>query len=239
MLLNYVLVLFLTPVSYRLGVAARKKWMLIALPVAVVYYPFLVEFQKSPLAAFALLSFWAVVQSAAVLYVCLRLEPSAITLLTWRGQQYEQSMFRWIETGALPEGDRISVVIFHFRQGVLYCALAIVSANLLSLLLGCALLNYMNCYVAALIRRSIRKGYALWTGWNPWSIVRVFAFLWLGTVCSIPLLWKLGFQVKPLSYELLLPGIAGVFLDISLKLVLSPSWSRKLRGNLKTNGITT
>jgi hypothetical protein len=203
--------------------------MLIVLPVIVVYYPFLMQLQESLVSSYLLLLFWALVLTGITLIASFRARTDVIGRLTWRAREYTEVMFAWIRTGVLPEGRPSSVVAFHAKQTMLYCVLALLSANLLSLLLGCALLNYMNCYVAALAQSSSSKGRAILMGWNPWSLIRVCAFLWLGIVCSLPLLSRVDLPVPDFSYTMVLPGLAGVIADMALKIVLSRSWSRRLR----------
>src|SRR5262249_55945876 len=148
--------------------------------------------------------------------------------LIWKSEEYCSNMFQWIQTGQLPEGSDASVIFFHIKQTVIYGVLAAVSANFLSLLLGAALLNYMNYYVAQLARQSKNSGIAFLMGWNPWSVIRVVAFLWLGVILSLPLLSRSKFRFSDL-----LPGIAGVILEILLKITLSARWAGKLRTNLR------
>lgn len=148
----------------------------------------------------------------------------------WRARDYSDGMFRWILTGDLPEGSAGAVVLAHLKQTALYCALTLLSANLLSLMLGSALLNTMNFYVAQLMRRSGNAAKALICGWNPWSIIRVSAFLWLGVVLSAPALHWAGKGTGAVSIAALSAGVAGILVDLALKLGLSRPWSRLLKG---------
>ena len=149
----------------------------------------------------------------------------------WRAESYTESMFRWIETGVLPEGSAGFVILFHLRQTILYCALALISANFLSLVLGSALLNYMNYYVAQLALRSRKPLTAFVLGWNPWSVIRVISFLWLGTVFGILVSSNIFILHYKFNWFWLVPGIAGVIADVVLKIVGSPSWRLILKSS--------
>jgi hypothetical protein len=104
---------------------------------------------------------------------------------------------------------------------------------LLSLVLGAALLNYMNYYVAVLIRRSGNNQRVILMAWNPWSVIRVLGYLYLGIVVSTPALWLLIPVPWRLSLLLLLPGIACVLIDLVLKITLSKTWSSRLQARLQ------
>lgn len=174
---------------------------------------------------------WVVTQSVLVLFHSYR-NPSQMGDLIWKGREYSESMFRWLDTRRLPEEGPFSVMLSHAKQALLYCASALVSANFLSMVLGSALLNYMNYYVAMLARQSRNKWIAFLLGWNPWSLIRVVSFLWLGVVLTLPLLRYLLPLTDSFSCRMLIAGLTGVFLDICLKLCLSAYWSGLLKRNL-------
>src|SRR5262249_39355592 len=134
----------------------------------------------------------------------------------------------------LPEGNAGHVILIHIKQALLYCILAVLTANLLSLVLGCALLNYMNFYVASLMRKSEKRVLALLTGWNPWSLIRVASFLWLGTVLAQPVYRWIQHQPPQIPIPGIAIGLSGIVIDIILKLAISKSWSRKIQSNLAT-----
>jgi hypothetical protein len=226
--MTYLLTVVLTCAAILLAFSFRNKWLFPLLCVAAVYYPFLLETRRSALSGFFIVLLWASMLSLFILYLSFR-HPERMRLLIWRSEEYCKSMFEWIQTGRLPEGGATTaVIVFHLKQAIIYCFLALISANFLSLLLGAALLNYMNYYVAQLARQSKNSRIAFFLGWNPWSIVRVLAFLWLGVGLSLPLLSRRQF-----SFPAMLLGIAGIILDILLKVTLSRKWAEILKRNLR------
>lgn len=215
-----------TYLAFVLAVWTEKKWALPLLTACASYFPFLIEVRVSVLRGFWLVLTWSVLLSSLVLFFSFR-NPERMRKAIWRGDSYTEAMFGWIKTGKLPEGNTVSILLFHLRQTILYCVLAFASANFLSLLLGAALLNYMNFYVSQLALRSKRRVRAFVIGWNPWSVIRVVAFLWLGIVFSLPLL-----SPRDFTFGAMLPGIIGVILDVTLKILLSAYWRKLLKENM-------
>jgi hypothetical protein len=233
-MISYALVLILTTAAVFLSRWIGSRAALPLLTAIAGYFPLVMEAQVSLARGFLILVFWTMLLSILILWLSYG-EPEKMERLIWRSREYSDSMMHWIETGELPEGSPRRVVVFHLKQTVLYCALALLSLNFLALVLGSALLNYMNFYVAQLARRSARPGLALWMGWNPWSVIRVLAFLYLGIAVSTPTLWLLfSIPWRP-SLLLFLPGVMGVLMDVVLKLTLSRQWSRVLRAFLLQN----
>lgn len=231
-----LLVLILTPTAVLLSRWIGSRAALPLLTAIAGYFPFVIEAQVSLARGFLILLLWTLLLSVLILWFSRR-DPENWERLIWRSSEYSNSMMRWIETGELPEGPARQVVIFHLKQTVLYCSLAFLSLNFLALVLGSALLNYMNFYVAQLSKKSSSPALAHLMGWNPWSVIRVLTFLYLGMVVSAPTLWLLFAIPWKLSASLLLPGLAGLFLDLLLKLALSRRWSRHLRSLLLQNKI--
>lgn len=226
--MSWALVLLLTIAAFFL---ARWISSRVALPLLVTiagYFPFALEAQISFARGFLILLLWTFVLSVLVLFFSWK-EPERMERMIWRAGEYSSGMFRWIQTGQLPEGSTLQVILFHLKQTLIYCLIAALSANFLGLLLGSALLNYMNFYVARLARESTNPLKAIFMGWNPWSVVRVLSFLWLGMVVS-GLSMRLLFAIPwRLSYGLVIPPIIGIVLDLLLKILLSQSWSSRLR----------
>jgi hypothetical protein len=229
--MSWLLVLLLTPSAVFLARWISSRSALLLLVTIAGYFPFVMEAQVSFFSGFLLLLLWTVMLSVLILWFSWR-EPERMELLIWRSREYTSGMFRWIASGKLPEGSPKNVVFFHIKQTLLYCVIALLSANFLALLLGSALLNYMNYYVARLARSSSNSSRALIMGWNPWSVVRVLSFLWLGMVVSTPSLGLLFAIPWRLSVPLVIPGVAGILVDLAFKLTLSPIWSTRLRAGL-------
>ncbi len=221
------MVLFLTPTAVFLSRWIGSRLALPVLTAIAGYFPFLLEAQYSLLRGFLILLWWTIVLSITIFRLSLK-RPDQMVSVIWRGREYTENMFRWIETGDLPEGSAGHVFFFHLKQTLIYCVLALFSANFLALILGSALLNYMNFYVASLARRSSHPGKALWMGWNPWSVIRVIAFLYLGIAAGTPALWLIIPVPWKLNFSLFIPGLVGLVLDLVLKITLSRNWSKRL-----------
>lgn len=230
--MGYAIVLVATSAAFLISVFLKNRLFTPLLGAASVYYPFLFAVQHSIGSAFLLLLFWTVVQSELVLFYSSRC-PAAAERLFWNAGRYTETMFRWVETGVLPEGNKRSLVLVHVGQALAFCALALISANFLSLVLGCALLNYMNFYVSRLAERFGNRAAGILMGWNPWSVIRVVSFLWLGAGLSIPALARLRWVGYELRWWHLLPGLVGVVVDLAVKIGVGGPWSRALKARMK------
>lgn len=225
--MEYVLIIVLTPVFFALALMLGNRILFLLLCTIPAYAGYFYGLKNSLFSAFVALLIWTFIQSSLVIFSSLR---SAIKMagLIFRSETYSKSMFRWIETGILPEGNSIQVIRIHLQQTLIYCALAFITGNLVSLIFGCMLLNYMNFYVAQLAVRS-KSWNAFVFGWNPWSVVRVVAFLWLGTVLGIPVVSYILKMNVEFQFVWLIPGIVGILVDLILKLTISDYWRIKLR----------
>jgi hypothetical protein len=227
-MISYGLVLLLTPAAFFLSRWIQSRLALPLLAAIAGYFPFLLEAQESLLRGFLVLLFWTLVLSILVLRFSIR-STDTMAPLIWRSREYTESMMRWVETGQLPEGRPINVILFHLKQTAIYCVVAALSANFFALVLGAALLNYMNFYVATFIRDSGYKPQVLFVAWNPWSVIRVIGFLYLGVIVSTPALWLLIPVPWRLRFSLLVPGIVCILLDVVLKITMSEAWSKRLK----------
>ena len=226
--MEYVLIIVLTPVLFGISLILGNRILFLLLSTIPAYVGYLLGLRNSILSAFVALLLWTFIQSSLVIFSSLR-SGSKMARLILRSEAYSESMFRWIETGILPEGNSIQVIRTHIQQTLIYCALALMTGNLVSLIFGCMLLNYMNFYVSRLAAGS-KSWKAFVFGWNPWSVVRVLAFLWLGAVLGAPLaLYILKINVE-FQLVWLVPGIVGVIVDIILKLTISDKWRIRLGG---------
>jgi hypothetical protein len=217
------------PLSYFVSRLFRSSFLLPFLSAMVAWYPFLIELRRSMWHAFVILLFWTFVQSLMVIIAALK-DPEGTVHIIWNGRSYSTAMMKWIDTGMLPEGSTFDVFLIHLKQTLLFCLLALISGNLLSLVLGSALLNYMNVYVAHLANSCPgARARAFWMGWNPWSAIRVLAFLWLGVVLSVPILSHFISLSYSFSFPALFIGLAGVALDFIMKILIAKAWSKRLK----------
>ena len=94
-------------------------------------------------------------------------------------------------------------------------------------MMGAALLNEMNAYVATLLRAARRRGRVLLLAWNVWSVVRVAAYVSIGAAAAVPLLRLAGWRADASAVSgLAVAGAIGVVVDLVLKLALSRSYGR-------------
>lgn len=148
-----------------------------------------------------------------------------------RAAPYRGEMLRWLRTGMGPESSPGATAGRHLAELLVYLAAAVASANFLGIALGAILLNYMNAYVAALLRAARRRAVVLALAWNVWSVVRVTAYVALGAAATVPLGPWVGLpRPADAGASLLVVGGVGVALDLVLKLALSRPCGRALAG---------
>jgi hypothetical protein len=146
-----------------------------------------------------------------------------------RAKPYRETMLDWLATGRGPETRPAATAFQHLRELIWYTAAAIASANFASIVMGAILLNYMNAYVATLLRAANRTTRVVALAWNVWSVVRVGAYILIGAAAAAPLLRSMGQPVDaPAVRALALAGGVGVVADLILKLALSRRWGRAL-----------
>ena len=171
---------------------------------------------------------WAAGTSFASIYVFLS-HPKETDERVIRAASYRAAMLTWLRTGAGPESRPIATARQHLREAIWYTAAAALTANLGGLAMGAVLLNYMNAYVATLIRAARRTGPVLLLAWSVWSIVRVVAYVAIGAASAAPVLRLAGWRVdSPMVRMLAIAGAAGLLLDLVLKLALSRPCGRLL-----------
>lgn len=164
---------------------------------------------------------WAAGTSVASIYVFLS-HPKETDERVIRAASYRSAMLTWLRTGAGPEGRPVATAQQHLREAIWYTAAASLTANLGGIAMGAVLLNYMNAYVATLLRAAKRTGTVLLLAWSVWSVVRVVAYVSIGAAAAAPVLRVAGWRVdRPMVRTLAVAGAAGLVLDYVLKLALS------------------
>jgi hypothetical protein len=148
----------------------------------------------------------------------------------FHGPEYVDEMFRWIHTGIGAESTPSQFIPQHLMHLAMFIVLALLTASLLSLLMGAALMNYMSFYVGNVILASTDFWKAVWMGWHPWSIVRVASFVVLGVILGEPLICRISGRSYDSSgaKKLLWLALAGIVADIAIKAALAPWWQRTL-----------
>ena len=146
-----------------------------------------------------------------------------------RAASYRAEMLDWIETGASPDRQPPAIAARQLREAIWYTAAAIVTANFGSIVMGAILLNEMNAYVATLLRAAKSTVRVALLAWNVWSVVRVGAYVLIGTAAAAPLLRLSGLGVATATARTLaVVGAIGVSADVFLKLALSGRCRRSL-----------
>ena len=119
----------------------------------------------------------------------------------------------------------------HALHAGAFVALSLLTASVVSVVFGAALMNYMAYYVAELIRLTPSHPWlAALLGWHPWSIVRIVSFVTLGVLLAEPLLRRVTRAPRLAPPRALLAlALAGLVVDVCLKALLAPHWAALLR----------
>jgi hypothetical protein len=224
-----------TLLSYPLGLALGSRWLLPLLNTAPAYAAMVVLLRRGQRdRAVAAMLVWAA--SLAVFgTLAFTLWPAPVDGVVVHGPAYRDEMFHWIRTGEGSEGDPARFLPQHLLHLAAFVALSLATASAASITMGAVLMNYMDFYVASLVRAGVPGRGALLLGWQPWAISRVAAFCILGVVLAEPLLARVlryrwpGFGA---ARRWLLIAAAGIVADWALKAALAPSWGRWLRALL-------
>jgi hypothetical protein len=220
-------------VGFRMGWRTGSRWALPVLQGALGWVAFVIAWSfVGAFWAAASAGAWALGVTLASIYVFLG-HPRETDARVIRAKEYRKAMLVWLETGIGPEARPLATAAQHARELIWYVASAIFTANFASLVMGAVLLNYMNAYVATLLRAATRTLRVASLAWNVWSVVRVAAYLALGAAAAGPVLRLLGQPVtRPPLRVLAIAGAAGVVLDLVLKLALSRSCGRLLAASV-------
>jgi hypothetical protein len=222
--------------AFLCGVAGfRVGWRIghrMALPVVqglLGWAAFLLTLRMVGVAwAAAAVGTWALGTTLASVYTFLG-RPAETDARVVRAAAYRASMLAWLATGDGPERAPTATAGQHLREAIWYTAAAMATANLASIAMGAVLLNYMNAYVATLLRAATNTRTVLLLAWNVWSVVRVAAYVLIGAAASAPLLALDGLEVDASAARVLaIGGLAGLVVDLALKLALSRPCGRVL-----------
>lgn len=183
-------------------------------------------------AAIAAALLWALSLSVSLITHTAR-DPEAAGRGILMGPAYRDEMFQYVATGVGRESQPGRFVPQHLLHAGLFCVVTILSGGFLGLAMGAVLVGYMSYYVGALAAGPQPVTAAL-LGWPPWAILRVVAFVLLGTVLARPLLLRLrGARKAPLfepeDRRILLAAAALLLVDIVLKTLFAATWAGLLR----------
>jgi hypothetical protein len=203
-------------------------------PLAYVYARAIAE--RRPARAATLALAWAVAITVSSVTAAAR-SPQAVPSGIWHAAEYRDEMVRWIATGVGAEGDIRQFLPRVLVEYAMVLLLSAVSVGVLALLLGSALLGYMNGYVGWVIANADPRAgplAAAFLAWPPWPMARVASFILAGTAAAA---WGYARlydrsaprpSVRPLFYASL--GLLAT--DVLLKTLLAPSWRLFLRSLL-------
>jgi hypothetical protein len=224
-----------TLLSYPLGLAIGSRWLLPLLNTAPAYAALVVLLRRGQRdRAVVAMLVWA-----GCLAVCgtlaFRLWPAPVDAIVLNGPAYRDEMFHWVRTGEGAEGDPARFLPQHVLHLAAFVALSLATASAVSIFMGAVLMNYMDFYVAALVRAGAPAWPTLLIGWHPWALCRVAAFCILGAVLAEPVLARLRrvpYAGLRASRRWLVIAAAGIAADWALKAALAPAWGRWLRALL-------
>ncbi|HYJ33101.1 MAG TPA: hypothetical protein VE326_07775 [Candidatus Binatia bacterium] len=219
--------LFLAPMPILFAV-------LPVIPVAIVYVRAIAARDAGRAVTLALA--WAAAFSVSTIAAATA-RPDAAVHGIWHAGEFRDEMVRWIATGVGPEGDIRLFLPRVLLEFALVLALSAATAGVAGLLLGAALLGYMNGYVGWVASNAdARVGplAAALIAWPPWSAARVVAFVCAGTAAALwgyPRLLARG-APRGRWVRLLIVAVLLLGLDIFLKWWLAPIWRDWLRSIL-------
>jgi hypothetical protein len=159
------------------------------------------------------------------------LSPARTAALFLNGERYAAEMMLWVRTGLGEESSPARFIPSHAVHAAAFCTLSLATGSMLSMPMGAVLMNYMGHYVGGLAAVSARPVLTACLAWAPWSLVRIASYVVLGVVLGGPVLSRLGhfpFRLRAQA-QLLALAAGGLLLDVVLKWLMAPAWSRLLR----------
>lgn len=220
--------LALTPFLPWLALLPGGRWLLPWVAPLTVYQAFVNRVRlKDYTGAWGLGLAWAALLSLGVVVQVFLAPEVAATILN--GEAYREEMFHWIATGEGSEGEPARFLPIHLLHLSAFIVLCWVSAGYLGLVLGAVLMGYMSYFVGSYAVAAGAPFLGSILAWVPWSILRVMAFVLLGTLFARPLLirrvWPFGVQEN----RFLLLAATGILGDILIKAFLADGYGLVLR----------
>ena len=144
----------------------------------------------------------------------------------WNAYKYREIMFLWVRTGVGPEGNIKLFLPVHLKQLAVFSLLSLASGGLLGLMMGSALLGYMNFYAGSLISLAANPWMAAVFCWPVYAVVRVVGYIIAGTALGAVLLDKSGQknEKKRKILRFLSLALALIVLDIAVKWAIAGSY---------------
>ena len=232
---GFILLPLLTIAGWLIGLALGAQWLLPLLNAAPACWFMVTTLRQGERRrAIALMLWWGLWLGIAGVGASL-LWPARSEMVVFNGAAYRDEMFSWLTTSQGRESSPGAFIPQHLLHAALFVVLSLLTGSALSILMGCALMNYMSFYVASLILHcsgTPASATAILLAWNPWSMVRVASYIILGVVLSEPLLSRMhGRWPAPSGRRFwLLLAAAGLLIDIAMKTLLAPHWPGLLAG---------
>lgn len=224
-----ILLLALTPLLPALVAIPGGEWLLPAVAPLTFYGWFrrLVKAGDYP-GAWRLGMIWAVLLSVGVILL-VALAPAIATSGILHGEAYRAEMFQWVETGVARENDPSAFIPQHILHLTAFLLLTWVSGGYLGLVLGALLVAYMSYFVGSYAMAAGRPVVGSLAAWVPWSVLRVAAFVLLGSLFSRPLLERQVWPFEHREHALMWLAATGILGDWVMKALLAPTYGVFLR----------
>jgi hypothetical protein len=213
--------------GFRLGWRTRDRWALPALQGAIGFVAFAIGWRYGgPIAGAVGIGGWVLGSTLYSLIVFQR-DREQIDRRVLHARAYREArVASWPPAGG---GLRSIGASWrrHLRALAVLLLLALLTANLLSMIVAAVLLNAMNAYVAVMLHSATRPWTVRLLGWDSWNVVRATAYVMLCSACATPLATRLGYPASaPHVRWLLVMGLLGLALGWVLELLLGRSCSR-------------
>lgn len=145
------------------------------------------------------------------------------------GEAYREEMFHWVATGQGSEGEPMQFLPIHLLHLSAFVVLCWISAGYLGLVLGAILMGYMSYFVGSYALAAGAPVLGSILAWVPWSVLRVMAFVLLGTLFARPVLARRIWPFGPQEHRLLLVALSGIVGDVLMKALLADGYGLVLR----------
>lgn len=223
------LLLLLTPFLSWLAAVPGGRLALPLLAPLTLYPAFVERVRRRQYgAAWALGMAWAALLSAGVIALTVQ-APEIARDGFLQGEPYRQEMFHWIATGEGKEGDWRQFLPHHVGHLAVFVLLTWASGGYLGLALGAFLVAYMSYFVGSYAAAVDHTLLGAVVAWVPWSVIRVMAFVLLGSLFARPLLVRKLWPFERRELRLIAVAGAGILADVLLKAATAPAYGLYLR----------
>ncbi len=223
------LLLGLTPLLPLFGVLPGGSWLLPLVAPLTLWPVFSTAVRGRRYgSAFAFGVVWATLLSAGTILFT-QLAPRTAGTAILNAEPYRQEMFSWIETGVGKENEPAEFLPEHLLHLGLFVLLTYATGGYLGLALGAALVGYMSYFVGSFAASTGAPIAAALAAWVPWSVVRVLAFVALGSVLARPLLVRERWGMGDREWRWMGWAAIGIAIDLACKSLFAPAYGRFLR----------